>query len=159
MKQLLLLLVALVVVVVGCGGSSSQPKDDPGAFAVKVVDQIVHNRYSSAWNDLDPVDQEVAPSSEYVQCENRSPVLTAPTSAKVLSVSSESVGIGDGSFVDSRAVHVRLGFTGGFHLVHTVHVVAAHGKWTWILPPSRYRDYKADRCPVDAGSDPPPSAS
>lgn len=159
MKQLLLLLGAVVAVAAGCGGSNAQPKDDPGAFAVKVVDQIVHNRYSSAWNDLHPADQKVAPSSEYVQCENRSPVLAAPTSTKVLSVSRESVGIGDGSFVDSRAVHVRLGFTGGFKLVHTVHVVAAHGKWTWILPPSRYREYRADRCPIDAGSTPPPSTS
>jgi hypothetical protein len=159
MRRLALLIVAIAAVVAGCGSSNGQPKDDPGAFAVKVVDQIVHNRYSSAWNDLHPADQKVAPSGEYVQCETRSPVLTAPSSTKVLSISSESVGIGDGSFVDSRAVHVRLGFPGGFHLVHTVHVVAAHGKWTWILPASRYRDYKADQCPVDAGSTPPPSTS
>ena len=125
MKRLVLLLAAAGLMAAGCGGSNAQPKDDPGAFAVKVVDQIVHNRYSTAWNDLHPADQKVAPSSEYVQCETRSPVLTAPTSTKVLSISSESVGIGDGTFVDSKAVHVRLGFAGGFHLVHTVHVVAA----------------------------------
>jgi hypothetical protein len=159
MRRLLLFLAAVGVVAAGCGGSDAQPKDDPGAFAVKVVDQIVHNRYESAWHDLHPADQKVAPSSEYVQCETRSPVLTAPTSTKVLSISRESVGIGDGSFVDSRAVHLRLGFTGGFNLVHTVHVVASHGKWTWILPPLRYRDYKADKCPIDAGSTPAPSTS
>ena len=61
-------------------------------------------------------------------------MLTAPNTTKVLSVSTESVGIGDGTFVDSKAVHVRLGFAGGFHVAHTVHVVAEHGKWTWILP-------------------------
>ena len=159
MKRLALLLAAVAIAVTGCGGSNAQPKDDPGAFAVKVVDQIVHNRYSAVWNDLHPTDQKVAPSSEYVQCETRSPVLTAPRTTKVLSISNESVGIGDGSFVESKAVHVRLGFAGGFHLVHTVHVVAAHGKWTWILPPSRFRDYKVDRCPIDAGSTPPPSTS
>jgi hypothetical protein len=43
--------------------------------------------------------------------------------------------------------------------VHTVHVVAEHGNWTWILPPSRFRDYRADKCPIDAGSSPPPSTS
>ena len=159
MKRLVLLLAAIGLAVAGCGGSNAQPKDDPGAFAVKVVDQIVHNRYSAAWNDLHPADQKVAPSAEYVQCETRSPVLSAPTTTKVLSVSSESVGIGNGSFVDSKAVHVRLGFPGGFHLVHTVHVVAANGKWTWILPPGRFRDYKADKCPIDAGSTEPPSTS
>ena len=157
MKPLVLL--AAAVAFAGCGGSNAQPKDDPGAFAVKVVDQIVHNRYSTAWNDLHPADQKVAPSGEYVQCERRSPVLAAPLSTKVLSVGDESVGIGDGSFVQSKAVHVRLGFAGGFHLVHTVHVVAAHGKWTWILPSYRFRDYRADKCPVDAGSSPPPSTS
>ena len=159
MKRLVLLLAAAGLMAAGCGSSNAQPKDDPGVFAVKVVDQIVHNRYSSAWNDLHPTDQHVAPSGEYVQCETRSPVLTAPNTTKVLSVSTESVGIGDGTFVDSKAVHVRLGFAGGFHLVHTVHVVADHGKWTWILPPARFRDYQADKCPVDAGSTAPPSTS
>ncbi len=155
-----LLLLVAVVVLAGCGSSAARPpQDDPGAFAVKVVDQITHNRYTTAWIDLHPTDQKVAPSGEYVQCEQRTPVLTAPLSAKVVSISDESVGIGDGTFVQSKAVHVRLGFAGGFHLVHTVHVVAAEGKWKWILPSWRFRDYRADKCPGDAGSSPPPSAS
>jgi len=159
-KRAALLLAAVVLVAAGCGSSTNaQPQDDPGAFAVKVVDQIVHNRYSDAWNDLHPTDQKVAPSAEYVQCERRSPVLAAPTATKVLSISSESVGLGDGSFVESKAVHLRLDFAGGFKLLHTVHVVAANGKWTWILPPTRYRDYRADKCPIDAGSTSPPSTS
>jgi hypothetical protein len=156
-KRLALLLAA--VAVAGCGGSSAQPKDDPGAFAVKVIDQIVHNRYEIAWDDLHPVDQKVAPAAEYVQCERRSPVLAAPLTTKVVSIGNESIGLGDGSFVQSKAVHVRLGFAGGFNLVHTVHIVAAHGKWTWILPAYRFRDYRADKCPIDAGSTAPPSTS
>jgi hypothetical protein len=40
-----------------------------------------------------------------------------------------------------------------------VHLVASHGMWKWILPSWRFRDYKADRCPTDAGSSPPPSQS
>jgi hypothetical protein len=157
MNRLLPLLA--IVAVAGCGSSNAQPKDDPGAFAVKVVDQITHNKYTSAWSDLHSVDQKVAPSAEYVQCETRTPVLTAPNSTKVVGISNESVGLGDGTFVQSKAVHVRLGFAGGFNLVHTVHVVADHGKWTWILPPARFRDYKADKCPIDAGSTPAPSTS
>ena len=153
------LLLAGGLLLAGCGGSSAQPKDDPGAFAVKVVGQIVHHRYETAWDDLSSVDQKVAPSAEYVQCERRSPVLTAPLTTKVVGIGSESVGLGDGSFVQSKAVRVRLGFRGGFTLVHTVHVVAEHGKWTWILPSYRFRDYRADKCPVDAGSTPPASTS
>jgi hypothetical protein len=146
----------LVVLAAGCGGSNAQPRDDPKTFAVRVVDLIVHNHYSQVWDDLHPVDQKVAPFAEYIGCEARSPVIAAPRTVKVLSVNDESVGLGDGSFVASKAVDVRLGFRGGFHLVHTVHVVAVSGKWRWILPPWRFRDYRADRCPTDAGSSPPP---
>ena len=152
--------VALVLTCAACGGSSAaKPAGDPGAFAVSVLDRIVHNRYADAWADLDPVDQKVASKTEYVGCESRSPVLARPQSVRIVSVSDESVGLGDGSFVDSKAVALRLGFAGGFHLVHTVHLVASGGRWTWILPSWRYRDYRADRCPTGAGSTPPPAAA
>lgn len=150
--------VLLALLVAGCG-AAKQPQADPGVFATKVVDLIVHNKYSAAWEDLHPVDQEVAPSTEYVGCENRNPVIAVPRTVKVLGVKDESIGIGDGTFVDSKAVAVRLGFAGNFKVTHTVHVVANHGKWTWILPAWRYRDYKGDTCPTDAGSAPPPTQS
>jgi hypothetical protein len=146
------------VLVAGCG-AAKQPQADPGVFATKVVDLIVHNKYSAAWAVLHPVDQQVAPSTEYVGCENRNPVIAVPRTVKVLGVKDESIGIGDGTFVDSKAVAVRLGFAGNFKVTHTVHVVANHGKWTWILPAWRYRDYKGDTCPTDAGSAPPPTQS
>jgi len=154
-----LVLLVAVAAVAGCGGSNAQPQDDPGVFAVKVVDQITHNRYTTAWGDLHPTDQKVAPSSEYVGRETRNPVIAVPRTMKVLGVRAESIGIGDGTFVDSKAVAVRLGFAGNFKVTHTVHVVANDGKWTWILPAWRYRDYKSDTCPTDAGSPPPPVQS
>ena len=157
MTRLAILLAAAVVVAAGCG--TSKPKDDPGAFASKVVGLIVHNKYSTVWEDLHPVDQKVAPFAEYVSCETRHPVIAVPRSVKVLSVNDESVGLGDGKFLESKAVDVRLGFSGGFRVTHTVHLVADHGKWKYILPSWRYRDYKADRCPTDSGSPPPPSQS
>ncbi len=144
-------LIALVAVLAtACGSSSAQPKDDPSAFAVKVLGLITHNQYAKVWGDLHPADQKVAPLSEYVQCETANPVIAAPEQVKVVSVNDESVGLGDGSFVKSKAVDVRMSFRGGFHAVHTVHVVAKDGKWTWILPPWRFRDYKADKCPSSA---------
>jgi len=151
-------IVLAAVLVAGCG-AAKRPKDDPGAFATKVVDLIVHNKYSDAWGDLHPVDQQVAPSSEYVGCETRNPVIAVPRTMKVLGVKDESIGIGDGTFVDSKAVAVRLGFAGNFKVTHTVHVVANDGEWTWILPAWRYHDYKSDTCPTDAGSPPPPVQS
>jgi hypothetical protein len=151
-------LALVTLVIAGCGGATT-PKDDPGVFAAKVVSLIVHNKYSEAWGDLHSVDRKVAPSTEYVGCEIRSPVIAVPRTMKVLNVKNESVGIGDGTFVDSKAVAVRLGFAGNFKVTHTVHVVADRGKWTWILPAWRYRDYKGDQCPTDAASAPPPAQS
>jgi hypothetical protein len=150
----------VVVLLTACGGRSATPHDDPGAFAIKVVNLIVTNQYSRVWTDLHPDDQRVAPLQEYVACETRSPVLTQPTSVKVAGVSDESVGLGNGTFVPSKAVRIRMVFPGQAHvLVHTVHVVASKGRWKWILPSWRFRDYQADRCPTDAGSAPPPASA
>lgn len=152
------LLAGALLLLAGCG-SNGAPKADPGPVAASVVDRIVHNKYSAVWDDLYSVDQKVAPFAEYVACETRNPVIAVPRSVKVLGITDESVGIGNGKFVDSKAVDVRLNFAGAFHVVHTAHLVAEHGKWKWILPSWRYRDYKADKCPTDAASAPPPSQS
>jgi hypothetical protein len=149
-----------VLAATGCGGrKDAKPKDDPGKVAMTVVDQITRNHYAKAWADLHPDDQRVAPLAEYVRCETRSPVIARPSKVKVVRVKEESVGLGNGTFVDSTAVDLRLGFAGDFSLVHTVHLVASDGSWKWILPAWRFRDYKADRCPTDPGSSPPPSNS
>jgi hypothetical protein len=151
-------LLLVVLLAAGCGSQgSAKPDESPRVAAVRVLDQIVHNHYTDAWGDLHSVDQKVAPLAEYVGCETRSPVIARPRSVKVVSVNSESVGLGDGKFVESTAVDIRMAFAGSFSLVHTIHLVAEDGKWKWILPSWRFRDYKADRCPTDAGSKPPPA--
>ncbi len=160
MRRAALVSVAVVLLATACGAShSGAPKADPRQVAQQVLDLIVHNRYTQAWDSLHPSDQAVAPRTEYVSCESRSPVIAAPTSVKVVGVHDESVGIGNGTFLESTAVDLRLGFTGGFHIVKTVHLIANDGKWRWILPPAKYREYKADTCPTDAGSTPAPSTS
>jgi len=139
----------LALALAGCGGSQAakQPAADPKQVAVQVLGLIVHNHYTKAWDSLHPDDQAVAPRVEYVSCESKSPVQEAPTSVTVVRVKHESVGIGDGTFRDSTAVDLRLDFPGGFHVVQTVHLIAADGMWKWILPPAKYRAYKADACP------------
>jgi hypothetical protein len=149
----------LAVVAAGCGSGSSAPKEDPSIAAVRVVHQITANRYAQAWGDLHSKDQDVAPLGEYVDCETRSPVIVRPRGVKVVKVTEESFGIGDGTFVETKAVAVRLSFAGVFKVTHTVHLVAEDGRWKWILPSFRFRDYKANRCPVDPGSSAPPSTS
>ena len=153
------LLMSVGLLAAGCGGKEAKPKDDPGKVALSVLDLITRNHYAQAWGDLHPEDQRVAPLAEYVGCESRSPVIARPLRVKVLSVNAESVGLGNGKFVESTAVDVKLAFAGNFSLVHTVHLVAEDGKWKWILPSWRFRDYRADRCPTDPGSAPPPSKS
>jgi hypothetical protein len=144
----------------GCGSKAhARPKDDPGAFAVRVLGLLTRNEYTRAWDDLHPEDQRVAPLAEYVSCETRSPVIARPLSVKVVKVNEESIGLGNGRFVDSTAIGIRMRFAGSFTLVHTVHLVASKGKWKWILPSWRFRDYRADRCPSDPGSAPPSSPS
>jgi hypothetical protein len=158
MRVLLPALVLVSLLAAGCGSKrSAQPAENPRTAAVRVLDQIVHNHYAQVWGDLHSVDQEVAPLAEYVGCETRSPVIARPLRVKVVAVNGESVGLGDGKFVESTAVDIRMSFAGSFNLVHTVHLVAENGKWKWILPSWRFRDYKADRCPTDSGSSPPPT--
>jgi hypothetical protein len=158
MRVLVPALVIPALLAAGCGSSrSAKPKENPRVAAVRVLDQIVHNHYTDAWGDLHSTDQKVAPLAEYVGCETRSPVIARPRTVKVVSVGAESVGLGDGTFVQSTAVGIRMAFAGSFSLVHTVHLVAEDGKWKWILPSWRFRDYKADRCPTDSGSAPPPA--
>jgi hypothetical protein len=103
MRVLLPALVSLLAA--GCGlKRNAQPAENPRAAAVRVLDQIVHNHYAQAWGDLHSVDQEVAPLAEYVGCETRSPVIARPLRVKVVAVNGESVGLGDGKFVESTAV-------------------------------------------------------
>jgi hypothetical protein len=153
------LLLVVAVSVAACGSKDARPNESPRVAALRVVDQIVHNRYAEAWGDLHSIDQNVAPLAEYVGCETRSPVIARPLSVKVVSVTDESVGLGDGKFTESTSVDVRMKFSGGFKLVHSVHLVAEHGEWKWILPSWRYRDYRDDRCPTDPGSAPPPASA
>jgi len=159
MRRLLPLATAIVFVA-GCGGGSGTPRDDPGVFAVRVVRLIVTNRYAEAWRDLLPGDQRVAPLTAYVACETRSPVVLQPTSVEEVGVSDQAVDLGDGRSVPSKAVRVRLVFPGQEHvLVHTVHLVATAGRWTWVLPPSRFQDYASGGCPTTtAPAAPGPSA-
>ncbi len=140
--------VACVLVAAGCGGGSAAPSQrDPGAFAVTVVQRIAHNRYRDAWSDLITADRKIAPRDRYVSCESRDPVTAAPKSIEVLGSHEESVAVGNGMFVASTAVRLRLHF-GGSALTKTVHVVNEGGRWRWILPALRYRQYQGSACPA-----------
>jgi hypothetical protein len=45
---------------------------------------------------------------------------------------------------------MRLTFSGlaePLVVMHTGHAVAVGDRWTWVLPPARFAEYRAGRCP------------
>jgi hypothetical protein len=134
---------------------------DARAFAAHVVELIASNRYDDAWTLLHPVHQSLAPRAEYVGCEKAEPIPGHLESVRVLRVFAERTPLGTGSFADSEAVVVKIAIGGGpganVVVTDTVHAVAVHGQWRWIMPPARVQAYGAGRCPD--GSSPPGSAA
>jgi hypothetical protein len=69
----------------------------------------------------------------------------------VLKVSDKEIRVaGISELVSGKAIRVQLTFSGleqPLVVMHTGHAVAVGGRWTWILPPARFADYRAGRCP------------
>jgi hypothetical protein len=154
--------IAAVVVATGSrGDAQARPAGDPADFAVNVVRLIVQNRYAEAWKHLHSVDRRVAARADYVSCENQTRFTSEFVRVRTATVRDESIGLGNGRFVQSKAVDVLITLrdegVAPFTVRHTMHVVADGGRWTWILPPWRYRDFAAGRCPT-APSAPAPTA-
>jgi hypothetical protein len=124
---------------------------DPAAFMTTLVEQIAGNNYADAWLTLHPSQKRVATQKVYVDCESQSPIPGKLASVKVLGVSDEQVQVAGKGTTDGKAVRVRMsiGGLGGAPVVviHTGHAVAVGDHWTWILPPDRFADYEAGRCP------------
>lgn len=124
---------------------------DPAAFMTTLVEQISGNDYADAWLTLHPAQKRVATRSVYVDCESKSPIPGKLASVRVLDVSDEQVRVAGEGTTAGKAVRLKLsiGGLGGAPIVvtHTGHAVAVGGHWTWILPPARFADYEAGRCP------------
>lgn len=138
---------ALVVLWPGDGG----PSEDPGVFMTGLLRQIASNEYDRAWTTLHPSHQRIVNRADYVRCEARSPIPGRLDSVNVLKVSDERVRLaGTPERVAGKAIRVRLTFSGlarPLVVMHTGHAVAFGDRWTWILPPARFADYRAGRCP------------
>jgi hypothetical protein len=124
---------------------------DPAAFMTTLVEQISGNDYADAWLTLHPAQKRVATRAVYVDCESKSPIPGKLASVRVLDVSDEQVRVAGEGTTAGKAVRLKLsiGGLGGAPIVvtHTGHAVAVGGHWTWILPPARFADYEAGRCP------------
>jgi hypothetical protein len=141
--------VAAGVVFAFAGGSDEGP-GDPGAFMTNLVEEIAGNDYATAWLTLHPAQQRVAKRDAYVSCESQSPIPGKLSSVTVVDVADEDVQVAGQGTTHGKAVRVKLSITGvgePIVLTHTGHAVAVGDHWTWILPPERFAEYKAGRCP------------
>lgn len=147
----------VAAIVIGHGHSPSSTahgsprmRGSASAFLGSVVRLLIENRYSEAWTTLNPVHQRVAPRSVYVACEELSPIKAHLVSLRVLAVGHDLVRLTPrGRPVESVAVTFGLILSHGESKVPTVlhlHAVARGGRWTWILPPTRYSLYKSGGC-------------
>ena len=141
--------VAAALVLVFTRGSDGP--GDPAAFMTTIVEQISGNDYADAWLTLHPAQKLVADREAYVACESQSPIPGKLASVSVLDVADEQVRVAGEGTTAGKAVRLKLsiGGLGGDPVVvtHTGHAVAVAGHWTWILPPERFADYEAGRCP------------
>lgn len=137
--------------VIWLAGGSEGP-GDPARFMTAVIREIAANDYANAWASLHPAQQRVATREAYITCEAQSPIPGTLSSVDVLRVADERVRVaGQEGIVAGKAVRIKLSITGAgaepIVVTHTSHTVAVAGRWTWILPPERFADYQAGRCP------------
>lgn len=116
-----------------------------------LLSQIARNDYDRAWTTLHPSHQRIVTRAEYVRCETQSPIAGRLDSVKVLDVSDKPVRLaGETDMAAGKAIRMRLTFSGleePLVVMHTGHAVAVGDRWTWILPPARFAEYEAGRCP------------
>jgi hypothetical protein len=128
------------------------PRGGPGRFMARLVLQKALGRYEVAWKALHPLHKQVAPRSEYVDCERLTPFPGLLKSVKVTRVFDDPVLVAGTTVpVPSKGVTVRVSaWTPVTPVVvtHTFHAVRANGGWTWILTPERFAAYASDTCPA-----------
>jgi len=136
--------------VVAFARGSGEGPGDPAAFMTNLVEEIAANDYATAWQTLHPAQQRIATRDAYVSCESQSPIPGKLSSVQVVDISDEDVEVAGEGTAAGKAVRVKLSIAGlgdPVVLTHTGHAVAVGDHWTWILPPERFAEYKAGRCP------------
>lgn len=138
----------------GSGSTSraARPADDPVVFLKGVLAQIVRNDYAGAWLKLHPAQQRIVSQPDYVRCELQTRIVGRLDSLTVVRAFDDLVLIAGGETrpVTSKVVTFRLRLSepgvGAVVFTHTVHAVAAGGRWAWILTPHRYELYRSGGC-------------
>lgn len=133
---------------------AAQPLSDSSArrFFLTTIDEKVRGDWASAWTSLYPLHQRVATRDAYIRCETRTPFSAPLERLRIVDVRSADVRVpGLRRTVPGIAltVTVALRWYGPRDPVvfrHTFHLVPVHGRWAWLLSPSRYRLYAHGEC-------------
>jgi hypothetical protein len=123
-----------------------------GRFFLTVLEQKVSGEWAKAWQSLYPVHQRIAARDTFVRCETARPFPAPLESIHVVRVRAVPFRApGALHPVPSAAVTVAVdlrwyGPRDPITFTHTFHLVAVHGRWTWLLSLDRYRLYRQDAC-------------
>jgi hypothetical protein len=135
------------------GRSSPAPSlRSAGRFFLTVLEQKISGDWAKAWQSLYPLHQRVAARDTFIRCETATPFSAPLESIHIVRVRAVPFRA-PGSLhpVPSAAVTVAVelrwyGPRDPITVTYTFHLVAVHGRWTWLLSLDRYRLYQQDAC-------------
>ena len=148
---LVLAVAAPSAVAGGSGSADVPPLRSAGPFLLSEVSAKVAGNWGTVWRSLYPRHQRVAPLAAFVRCERETGFPGPMKSLRVIRARAALVRVpGEGRPVPGASVTVaiELGSYGPRDAIawtHTFHLAAVHGRWAWLLSPSRYRLYR-DGC-------------
>ena len=140
------------MLALGACGGDDEPDEDPGAFAITLVERLDRGEAALAWDALHPSHQDAVTRDRYVACERQDPIEGEVTRIRVAEVREEPWPVpGQAEEADSTAVTLRLTLAAPdsepetFDL--TVHLFAVDGGWRWVIGPEDFERYAGGACP------------
>jgi hypothetical protein len=121
-------------------------------FVISEVQAKLDGRWAHAWSTLYPAHQRIAARPVYVRCESSTPFFAPTTVFGIVRAERALVRVpGLAHRVPGAAVtlHVALGWYGPrdpIVITPTLHLVALHGGWRWLLSDEMYRVYRRGAC-------------
>jgi len=121
-------------------------------FFLESLRQKLRGDWGRAWQSLYPLHQRIAPREVFIRCEARTPFPAPLESLHVVDVRAAPVHVpGLRRTVPGIAIGVEValrwyGPRDPIVFRHTFHLVPVHGRWAWLLSPSRYRLYASGEC-------------
>jgi hypothetical protein len=123
-----------------------------GRFFLTVLEQKVSGDWAKAWQSLNPLHKRIAARDTFIRCETARPFPVPLESIHVVRVRAVPFRApGSRHPVPSAAVTVAVelrwyGPRDPLTFTYTFHLVASHGRWTWLLSVDRYRLYRQGAC-------------